>query len=89
MHTQEELESSKIRLAEQLKKLYKNKDFKEIILDGYLEQGSVYLTKNYTRVKEEHKANLVEQLNSRSDLWKYLDSIEGEAASIIEARDIE
>ena len=39
MHTQEEIENSKIEMAECLKRLYKNRDFKKIILDGFLEQG--------------------------------------------------
>ena len=40
MLTQEEIESSKIELAECLSRLYKNKDFKKLITEGYLESGS-------------------------------------------------
>ena len=86
MHTQEEIENSKLELAQELEKLYKDKRFKKIILEGYLENGSVFLTKNYTRVKEDQKESLVSQLEARSNLWKYLDTIEGEARDIMEAR---
>lgn len=87
MHTQEEIEESKLMLADSLRKLYNNKDFKNIILNGYLESGSVYLVKNFTKVpRQEDQIGLVEQIKSRSNLWKYLDSIEEEAISILNAR---
>ena len=86
MHTQEEIENSKLELAESLKRLYKNKDFKKIILEGYLEQGSTFLTKNITKVKPEVKDMIVEEMVARSITWKYLDGIEEEAKSILEAR---
>ena len=88
MHTPEEIENSKIELAESLKRLYKNKDFKKIVLDGYLESGSTYLTKNMTKVKSEFKEMLVEEIVARSLFWKYIDGIEEEARSIIESRNI-
>ncbi len=86
MHTPEEIEDSKIELAESLKRLYKNKDFKKIVLDGYLESGSTYLTKNMTKVKPEFRELLQEEIVARSLCWKYLDGIEEEARSILEAR---
>jgi len=86
MHTQEEIENSKIELAEELGRLYKNKSFKKIVLDGYLDKGSVFLTKNLTKVKDEVRPAIVEEMGARSILWKYLDSIEEEARSIMEAR---
>jgi hypothetical protein len=86
MHTQEEIENSKIEMAECLKRLYKNRDFKKIILDGFLEQGSTYLTKNITKVKPEYKDAVIEEMTARSIAWKYLDSIEEEAQSILDAR---
>ena len=86
MHTQEEVENSKLELAESLKRLYKNKDFKKIVLEGYLEQGSTFLTKNITKVKPEVKDMIVEEMVARSITWKYLDGIEEEANSILEAR---
>lgn len=89
MHTQEETENSKIELAEALSKLYKNKDFKKIVLEGFLESGSTYLTKNLTKVKPEFKETIYEEMSARSIFWKYLDSIEEEARSIIEARAFE
>lgn len=88
-HTQEEIESSKIELAESLKRLQKNKDFKKIILEGYLENGSTYLTKNLTKIKPEYKESIVEEMTARSILWRYIDNIEEEARSILEARALE
>lgn len=86
MHTPEEIENSKIELAECLKRLLKNKDFKKIILDGFLEHGSTNLTKNYVKIKPEYREDIIAELAARGTLWRYLDSIEEEAASIIEAR---
>lgn len=86
MHTQEEIENSKIELADSLKRLYKNRDFKKIILEGFLEHGTINLTKNYTKIKPEYKDDVVTELTSRSLLWRFLDNIEEEAGSIIEAR---
>ena len=88
MHTQEEIENSKIELAESLKRLYKNKDFKKIILDGYLESGSTFLTKNIMKVKSDYEADVVLEIKARSIAWKYLDNIEEEANSILEARSL-
>ena len=89
MHTPEEIESSKIELANDLKDLLKNKKFKRIILEGFLESGSTFLTKNLTKVKDDVKPAIVEEMAARSILWKYLDNIEEEANSIIEARNFE
>ena len=88
MHTQEEIEDSKLELAESLKRLYKNKDFKKIVLEGFLENGSTFLTKNMTKIKSEYEADVIIELKARSIAWKYLDSIEEEAKSILEARAI-
>lgn len=88
MHTQEEIESSKLELAESLKKLYKNKDFKKIILEGYLESGSKFLTKNITKVKPEIEEQVIVEMKARSILWKYLDEVEAEAVSIMRAREL-
>ena len=89
MHTPESIEDSKIELAESLKRLIKNKDFKKIVLDGYLENGSTYLTKNLMKVKDDYKPAIIEEMSARSILWRYLDGIEEEAASILEARAFE
>lgn len=86
MHTQEEIEHSKLELADSLKRLTKNKDFKKIILEGFLEHGTINLTKNYTKIKPEYKEDVVTELNARSLLWRFLDNIEEEASSILEAR---
>ena len=88
MHTQEEIDSSKIELAESLKRLYRNKDFKKVILDGYLETGSTFLTKNIMKVKSDYEADVIMEIKARSIAWKYLDSIEEDAASILESRSL-
>lgn len=89
MHTHEETENSKIELAEDLRKLLKNKEFKKIVLDGFLESGSTFLCKNITKVKPEYKEAIVEEMTARSILWKYIDGIEEDARSILEARSLE
>ncbi len=86
MHTQEEIENSKIELAESLKRLYKNRDFKKLILEGFLENGSTFLTKNMTKVKPEYEDSIMLELKARSIVWKYLDGIEEDATSILDAR---
>jgi len=86
LHTQEEIEESKLELAEELKKMYKSKGFKKLILDGFLTDGATYLTKNLTKVKAEYEDDLVVEMKARSILWKYLDTIEEDASSILEAR---
>jgi hypothetical protein len=86
MLTQEEIESSKIELAECLSRLQKNKDFKKLITEGYLESGSMFLTRNLTKVKPEFEDKVVLEMKARSILMSYMDSIEEEARSILEAR---
>lgn len=86
LHTPEEIENSKIELAESLKRLYKNRDFKKIILEGFLENGSTFLTKNMTKVKPEYEADIMNELKARSIAWKYLDGIEADAKDILDAR---
>jgi len=86
LHTQEEIDESKIELAEELKKLYKNKSFRKLILDGFLTDGATYLTKNLTKVKAEYEDDLVVEMKARSILWKYLDTVEEDANSILESR---
>ena len=89
MHTPEDIESSKLELAEDVVWLCNNKRFKRVILDGYLENGSTYLTKNLMKVKDDYKPAIIEEMGARSILWRYLDGIEEEAASILEARAFE
>jgi chromatin remodeling complex protein RSC6 len=86
MHTQEEQESKMLELNDDLQKLFKNKSFKAIILDGYLDTGSIKLTDNLSKVKPEHKEFLVEELMARSLFRNFLGNIEEDARSILEAR---
>lgn len=78
-------------MAEGLKRLYKNKDFKKIILDGYLESGSTFLTKNFVKVskmKPEFEEEMMIEIKARSIAWSYLDSIEEDARNILESREL-
>lgn len=87
MHTQEEIENSKLELAESLSRLYKNKDFKKIVLEGYLNTGSIFLVKNFVKERtQEGQMNYVEQMKARSHFWKYVDGLEEDASSILSAR---
>lgn len=86
MHTQEEIENVQLELNDELQKLYKNKSFKKLILEGYLDTGSIKLTDNLCKVKPENKEFLVEEMMARSLFRNFLNNIEEDARSILEAR---
>lgn len=88
MHTQEEIEKSQLELAECLVRLQKNKDFMKVIGKAYLEDGTKFLTRNMTKVKEEVKPEIIKELEARSNLWKFLDGVEEASRSILEAREM-
>lgn len=77
-----------LEMNESLKKLYKNRDFKKLILDGYLDIGSSNLVKNMSKVKSEFEDDIVAEMRARSLFWRYLDNIEEDARSIMEARSL-
>lgn len=62
-----------IQNSDRLDRLLKNRDFKALILDMYLDDGSTYLTRNLTRVKD--RDAITEQYLSRSYLYRFLDDI--------------
>jgi len=72
-----------IKLGEALKRLQKNKDFKLLISEMYLDEGVKYLTTNIPVVKDKEKA--FEQITSRGHLYRYLHEIETKANGAIVA----
>lgn len=89
MDTQE-VQAEEIALGnnEALQRLYKNKDFKKLVVVGYMEQGSISLMRNLSKVKEEYKPLLIDEIEARSKFAKYLSGIEEDANSILEARSL-
>jgi len=86
MHTQEETENIQLELNDELQKLFKNKSFKRLIVDGYLDTGSIKLTNALSKVKPEQKEFIVEEMMARSLFRNFLNNIEEDARSILEAR---
>jgi len=72
-----------IELGESLARLQKNKDYKRIIKDLFLDGGSINLTKNMVVVRD--KEEIVEQIKARSYLYRFLMDIENQAIASIEA----
>ena len=72
-----------IELGEELAKLRKNKAFKKIIEDLYLDGGSINLAKNINVVKNQEA--VVEQIKSRGFLYRFLMEIEEDHINAIEA----
>jgi hypothetical protein len=72
-----------IELAESLKRLRKNKDFKRIIEELYLDGGSINLAKNIVVVKSQE--DLVDQIKARGWLYRFLMEIEDAGYAAIEA----
>ena len=66
-----------IKLGEALKRLQKNKDFKALITEMYLDEGVKYLTTNIPVVRDREKA--YEQITARGHLYRYLHEIESKA----------
>lgn len=66
-----------IELGQALQKLKKNKDFKKIFLDMYLNDGSNYLTSNIAITK--NREAVYEQLIARSWLYRFIHEIEARA----------
>lgn len=66
-----------IRLGDALKRLRKNKDFKLLIQEAFLDVGVKYLTTNITAVRD--KEAVYEQLTARSYLYRYLNELEQKA----------
>jgi len=72
-----------IEMADALKRLRNNKDFKKIVQELFLDGGCINLTKNIVVVKD--KDEIVEQIKSRGYLYRFLMEIENAGASALEA----
>lgn len=70
-----------IKLGESLARLRKNKDFKLLITNMFLDEGAKFLTINTTLAKD--RDAVMEQLISRSWLYRFLDEIERDAKNSI------
>lgn len=69
-----------IELAEALTRLQKNRDFKKIVQELFLDGGSQNLTKNLVVVKD--KEEIIEQIKARGYLYRFFMDIQhsGESA---------
>lgn len=72
-----------IELAKAYKRLSENEDYKLIITELFLEQGSQNLAKNIVVVKDQE--SIVEQIKARGFLYRFLMDIENNGASAVEA----
>jgi len=63
-----------IKLGEALVRLEKNKDFKLVIRELFLDGGSVNLAKNINVVKNQDE--VIEQIRSRGYLYRFLMELE-------------
>lgn len=80
-HEIESLQSD-IALGDKLDRLMKNKDFKSLILEMYLKEGSNMLTQNYWKVKHRNGGNLEfinDGLTARSMFYGFMEDIQNNA----------
>lgn len=70
--------TASVKLGESLDRLLNNRDFKKVIIDAYLETGSIMLTKNLSQVKhrENGKIDIInDEMIARSLLYKFISDI--------------
>ena len=81
--TQEELEvlQHDVELGEALGRLYKNRDFKKLIVGLYMEDGEKFLIRNLPVAKD--RTSIVEQMLSRGWFFRFLKDIEDSANSAL------
>ncbi len=72
-----------VQNAEKLKRLMKDKDFKDIFLDLYLDTGVKFLTKNMTQGKADRDL-LQEQIVARSHMYRFMDDVEARGREGVE-----
>ena len=72
-----------IKLGEAITRLKKNKDFKLVINDLFLEGGAINLTKNINMVKDEEI--VVNQIKARGYLYRFIMELEDNANGAREA----
>ena len=67
-----------VDLGDSLERLRNNRDFKKIILDGYMEQECirlVHLKSEPTFQTAEHQASIVTQMDGIGSLFQYLNKV--------------
>ena len=67
-------QQANLELGESLQRLKKNKDFKKLFLEMFLNQGCIILTKNMTVIKNEEV--IFEELRARSYAYRFMTDIE-------------
>jgi len=77
-----------LALNDALQRLMKNRDFKKIVLEMYLKDGSVMIMKNLAKIKYRKEANMEvinDALIARSLLDGFFGDIERNAKDAVEA----
>lgn len=72
-----------IQLAESLKRLKQNSDYKLLIEELFLDNGAINLAKNINVVRD--KDEIIEQIKARGYLYRFLMDIENDGIASIEA----
>lgn len=72
-----------IKLGEAVARLRKNRDFKKVVEELYLDGGAINLAKNINVVKDQDE--VVNQIKARGYLYRFLMEIEHNAEASIEA----
>ena len=77
----EQLDQAKAKVQKGviLKRLLENDDFREIILEGYLEKESVRLTHLIDKVDQNSRSEVYGDLRSIASFNSYLDLVESQA----------
>lgn len=70
-----------VNRMQSISRLLKNKDFKSIILEGFLKDDFIYLGLNFANTPKEKRDFLAEQLLARGIFKQYLDGIISEGIS--------
>lgn len=74
----EDTRQLQVELAEKMKKLLNNEDFKTLFLDGYVEAYVMTSVQNAWMFNGEARVRFVEQTLARSYFTRYIDDIIGE-----------
>jgi len=71
----EDTRQLQVELAEKMKKLLNNEDFKTLFLDGYVEAYAMTSVQNAWMFNGEARVRYVEQILARSYFTRYIDDI--------------
>ena len=61
-----------VELAEATERLFKNKDFKKVIIDLYIRETLITSSLDYASCPEQYRARLLEKIASRGNLNAFL-----------------